>query len=621
MFGNFLYFIVALLIYTTYPPPARPQLPFLEAFGFFTIISLFFAALTRILFKRLENRISRGRRPDQEQAFESLLIRQSIFAIGLFAVHIYGLELSGHLHRFSLISKMPTLGAVLFLAVFVGYLCIIWAFAYNAHEKLYHSGIGRIRYIKSHISFSIPVLFPWLFLSIAADLIQALPFEGPRAFLDSTAGQIVYFLFFLFAIAIFGPAIIQYFWGCKPLAQGDARARIEELCRSARVSYREILQWPLFGGQTITAGVMGLVSRFRYILVTPALLRYLTPVEIKAVIAHEIGHVKHRHLLFYLIFFAGYLVISFAGLDFLIYGAVYLQVLARWEAAGSDTFVSIIVSLAMIATFFVYFRFGFGYFMRNFERQADISVYRLMDTALPLISTFHKIAASSGQAPDRPNWHHFSVSERISYLEKCEADPGWIMRHHRKVKISMAVYLLLILAVAGVGYGMHFGGTGNVISGKMAEQILVRQLRENPQNPKLHLMTADLYFSRGNLKAAESAYMQTLDLNPGNAQALNNLAWLYATSASETGFFKPEKALELAKKAARLSPEPHVTDTLAESFFVNGFYKEAAATGRQALSAAVSEKSYYQKQLEKFRSALEKKLGTPEPGLGQDTLR
>ena len=63
----------------------------------------------------------------------------------------------------------------------------------------------------------------------------------------------------------------------------------------------------------ITAGVMGLVSRFRYIMVTEALLEMLTPDEIDQVIAHEIGHIKHHHLVLYLLFFIGFMLISYAA--------------------------------------------------------------------------------------------------------------------------------------------------------------------------------------------------------------------------------------------------------------------------------------------------------------------
>ncbi|MFO7886008.1 MAG: tetratricopeptide repeat protein, partial [Desulfobacteraceae bacterium] len=238
------------------------------------------------------------------------------------------------------------------------------------------------------------------------------------------------------------------------------------------------------------------------------------------------------------------------------------------------------------------------------ERQADISVYRLMDSAVPLITTFHKIAASSGQAPDRPNWHHFSISDRIGYLRKCEADPAWIRRHHRKVRASMAVYLAIILGLASVGYSLHFGAAGENLSGKMAEQILTRQIGQQPGDPELHVMLGDLYYSRNNLSAATEAYQQALDLDSGNVAALNNLAWLYATSESDTGMFQPQKALELAQKAADRSLEPHVTDTLAEAHFVNGNYEKAVETAKKALSAATSRRDYYRDQLKRFEQAI-----------------
>ena len=76
------------------------------------------------------------------------------------------------------------------------------------------------------------------------------------------------------------------------------------------LEYNDILHWPIFGGKMITAGVMGLVKKFRYILVTNALLHLLEPDELDMVIAHEIGHVKKMHLVFYLVFFAGFLLIS-----------------------------------------------------------------------------------------------------------------------------------------------------------------------------------------------------------------------------------------------------------------------------------------------------------------------
>jgi len=65
----------------------------------------------------------------------------------------------------------------------------------------------------------------------------------------------------------------------------------------------------------MTAGIMGIVPRYRYILVTDSLLETLSLEELKAVLAHEMGHAKYRHLLFYILFFVGYMVLSFGLSD------------------------------------------------------------------------------------------------------------------------------------------------------------------------------------------------------------------------------------------------------------------------------------------------------------------
>ena len=143
----------------------------------------------------------------------------------------------------------------------------------------------------------------------------------------------------------------------------------------------------------ITAAVMGLTKWFRYILVTEALLDTLSPEEVDAVIAHEIGHVQRRHLHFYLFFFMGYLFFSFATFKLLVIALLYIEPLYSFfpdSGISPSAIPSILVTLIHIFTFLLYFRYIFGYFMRNFERQADGYVYSLFSDARPLISTFEK---------------------------------------------------------------------------------------------------------------------------------------------------------------------------------------------------------------------------------------
>lgn len=356
----------------------------------------------------------------------------------------------------------------------------------------------------------------------------------------------------------------------------------------------------------ITAGVMGLVGRFRYLLVTESLLSHLSPEEIDAVVAHEIGHVKKRHLYFYLLFFGGYLLFYYSVFDMLI-SLVFFSKPFRWLAdfmGGSPgSAAGVVATLLAIVLFSVYFRYIFGFFMRNFERQADAYVFTLFHTAGPLVSTFEKITRISGESPDRPSWHHFSIRERVAYLQQCELDRGAVQRHNRKVRFAIAGFLVGLVGIGIVGYQLNFGGVGRQLDSHLLEKLALGQLEENSSDPDLAKLLGDLYQERKDYEKAIKYYNQALSLNPSTPDALNNLAWLYATAEDGT-FREPKKALSLALRAVRLAPAPHILDTLAESYYVNKRFEEAYATARRALNSATENKSYFEGQVKKFEKAL-----------------
>jgi Zn-dependent protease with chaperone function len=605
MFGNFLYFIIVLLIYLTYQPSEETNFSGLESLTLFIGLIAVFFYFTLFLFRRIERRIAIGDFSRLDNQFHAILTRQSIMAILIFAIDIYGLNLSSFLLDIWLFNKIPTLEALLFLGLFVFYLALVWACAHGPYRKLYRSDISRRSYVLSNITFSIPVLLPWLLLSGFADLIKALPFEWPGRFLETTEGEVTYFLIFLFFVAIVGPAMIQKFWRCKPIESGEHRKRIENLCRKAGLVYADILYWPIFGGKMITAGVMGLIKKFRYILVTPSLLRLLEPEEIDAVIAHEIGHVKRKHLVFYLLFFVGYMLLSYLTFDMILFGIIYAEPVYWFiNKTGFEqtTVFSTLFSLVIIIVFIIYFRFIFGFFMRNFERQADIYVYTLFESAKPLISTLEKIVTTSGQSADRPNWHHFSIKERIDYLMKCESNPKWIHQHNRRVKKSIGIYLAGILLIGFIGYQLNLGVIGDKLNQNFMEKVIARELQKSPDNPNLYRFLGDLYYNRKDYEGTRDAYERALELRLHDPHVLNNLAWFYATCEDQS-LRNPQRSLMLARLAAQLEQSSHIFDTLAESYFINGMNQEAIAAAERALATAKGNQAYYRAQLEKFRKA------------------
>ena len=605
MFANFLYFIIVLLIFATYQPADGTNFSPGETAALFLILIFFYIAAARFLFGRIEKRIGQEGDRGLDRSFTATQQRLLVMAVGVFAVDIYALNLPDFLAGIPLLGGLPTFQAIICILIFIGYSAIVWAVSHDVFRRIYPSPPGRGAYVLSNLSFAVPVLIPWVVLSAMIDILYALPFDFLKRILSSTGGELFFILLFLAAVAVIGPALIQKFWRCRSLPEGPIRTRIENVCQKARVHYRDIVDWPVFGGQMITAGVMGLVKRFRYILVTRALLAHLSPEELDAVIAHEAAHVKKNHLLFYLFFLTGYMLIAYTAFDLIVYLLLYSKPANLLiSAIGYDQTEAapVLLSLVMVGFFLVYFRYIFGYFMRNFERQADAFAFSMLGSAAPLVRTFKKIAYTSGQSPDKPNWHHFSIRQRIGFLEQCESDRTLVLRHNRKVFRSIVAFLCAMVLLGVVGYQLNFGNAGQRVGSRLLEEILHREIEKSPGDPQLHAFLGDLYYARNDFENTIGTYEHALSITFDLPHVLNNLAWLYAT-CEDTRLRNPGRALMLSLRAAQLAPSPETLDTLGESYYINGEYEKALEAGTMAMELAGGNRRYYEEQLMKFKAA------------------
>ena len=170
MFGNFLYYITALLIYisateTGTPIPAGVTISPSETVALFLILTLFFIVMTWVQFRHFEKRITRHDFLGLDRSFNTILSRQCLGAIAIFAIVVYGLELPRFLSRIPVFDAFSTLQAAVVLGIFVGYLTIVWVFAHNSYRRLYLADISRKAYVQSNISFAV-VLAPWFLFSL-----------------------------------------------------------------------------------------------------------------------------------------------------------------------------------------------------------------------------------------------------------------------------------------------------------------------------------------------------------------------------------------------------------------------------------------------------------------------
>jgi hypothetical protein len=95
---------------------------------------------------------------------------------------------------------------------------------------------------------------------------------------------------------------------------------------------------------------------------------------------------------------------------------------------------------------------------------------------------------------------------------------------------------------------------------------------------------------QGNLAQAVAQYRLVLKAHPNLVVALNNLAWLLATSPDATVRNGPE-AVQCAEKACRLTRYcvPRLVGTLAAAYAETGRFPEAVATARKACARAGDE--------------------------------
>lgn len=605
MFNNIIYFIIVLFVFNVTDERANS-----ENSVTVTVAALFFSWVifficSRWIFQRLGNRFRRGTAEEVvlTKEYHNLMFRFSAIAIFFFALAVFLFDLKYWLNAIPGFKSFSVLQGVLALMIFLTYFILLWYHAHPIYQLAFGSDIQRKSFIISNIKLNIPILFPWVILSLAYDLLSLIPWSGAEALLSQPGSQMIFFAFFLILLMVFMPRLVRYWWGCMPLHSSEKAEVLKKFLKERGFRHAGLLSWPVFEGRVMTAGIMGVVPRYRYLLVTEALMEILSVEELKAVLAHEMGHAKYRHLLFYIFFFFGFMVISFGLLDILHYFLLtqsFVMNLLQRSGPESSTLFYVFLSLPFLLIMIIYFRYIMGFFMRHFERQADLYSAAAMGTPLPTISSLEKIAALSGKIRDLPSWHHFSIKERVDFLWRTTHDTALRKKHNRFVGVFFGVYLVLM---ASLGYLTNFSTYKESLTHRLLERALSEQAVKEPSNILLYQNLAMVYHKIGDFKGAIQTYEKILILEPDQAVSLNNLAWILVTSPDKS-LRNPEKALVLARRAVVRDRSPMFLDTLAEVLYANGFASEATETIKEAISMATEGRAYYEGQLRKFQQSL-----------------
>ena len=141
-------------------------------------------------------------------------------------------------------------------------------------------------------------------------------------------------------------------------------------------------------------------------------------------------------------------------------------------------------------------------------------------------------------------------------------------------------------------------------------------LEKRPENVELLRSKADIQLLYAQWDKAIVTYEKILALRPNDSGALNNYAWLLATSP-EDSVRNGEKALELARRAAEKTnyKEAHILSTLGSAYAELGNFDEAIQWSEKAVALGEKEENERLDDLKKEKEAYLKKEAwreTPE---------
>lgn len=435
LFSNLLFLILILLMINfsgELPTESWPQAP-LPAF--MLSLGIYIAVLTIILVEILATKKRKG---ITKNALHWIVNCELLIFLGLYYFILGGQRLFG---------VWMSASALFSLSL---YFCGLLFFHF-AYSKL-HYAPKPLNSASQQVRLILPFAIPFLLFTLLLDVLVFVPNETLQNILVSSDGgllsaSLLFFISLLFMgfMFIFLPPVIVSIWQCEPIEASPLKERLEALCAKAHFKHGGMLYWTIMN-QSLTAAIVGVVPRLRYVMFTKRLFKELSPNAIEAILAHEIGHSYRKHLLIYPVILLGMLVCTS------LFSVFFSDPIASWfshqNAQHPSALWTLLYPLALFIPYALiiglYFRFVFGLFSRLFERQADLHGFELGLPPEHMIEALNDVAVATGFTHLAPNWHHYSIQERMDFLKAAAHNPAVIQAHHRRVKLYLIGYLILL---------------------------------------------------------------------------------------------------------------------------------------------------------------------------------
>lgn len=284
-------------------------------------------------------------------------------------------------------------------------------------------------------------------LEVLAPRLEGLPEWAPGAL-----GSALHFAG-IAGVIVFMPQVLRVMWDTVSLGPGELRERLESMCRAQGVGFRDILVWRT-QQKLLNGAVVGVTPSMRYILLTDELLERLTPLQLEAVMAHEVAHARRHHLPWLMASMIVFVTLAWTGAQWLTD--------RQWPSADPQSGPAALSAIVSAAAALGLGVLMFGWISRRFEQQADAFAAQHLSgrvrasesrTDLPITPEAAQAMASAlatvadlNHIPrERFSWRHGSIAQRMRTLARLPGTPS-----HR-LPIDSTVRVMQICTIVGAG--------------------------------------------------------------------------------------------------------------------------------------------------------------------------
>jgi len=333
------------------------------------------------------------------------------------------------LHR-SILGELPVLREGVILIPFLVSAVLAWIPEHARIRRATGAGDPLAPFLIERFRFRFLLLLPpLLVLPVLLETVASLPFlEELWSWFPFTGWA--FSLLVLCVIFALAPAWIRWVWALRAFPPGPVNDSLcwlqEQLLPGSK---NLLLLWPARVLKVANAAAIGILDRLRMVLVTDTLVSNLQLNELHAVIAHELAHLRLRHVQTYLLLILSFMILLY-------------PVVMPWVGPIQDPWTSTWTAIGIAILFWFGF---FGYLSRRFESEADYAAARMVGTEA-MVSALHKVAALNLVPPERGGWRHFSVTKRCALLRALERLPETRRRFLRQLSLLRTSCVALALA-------------------------------------------------------------------------------------------------------------------------------------------------------------------------------